>query len=124
MTIVYLINRYSTKVVHDKIPLEAWTRHRWIVEHLRVFGCVAYAHVSKEKRKNLDEKGVNCIFTMYSLELKAYRLYNYSPRRPSFQERFLKISHGMAQLMSLQALQVKYQSLMKKMMLMKNKIKE
>ena len=46
-TIVYLINKHRTKSVCDKIPLEAWSRNRWIVEHLRVFGCVAYAHVPK-----------------------------------------------------------------------------
>ena len=41
-----------------------------------MFGCVAYAHVSKEKRKKLDEKGVKCIFIGYNLESKAYILYD------------------------------------------------
>ena len=49
---------------------------KWIVEQLRVFGCVAYAHVPKEKRKKLDDKGVKCIFTRYSPKSKAYRLYD------------------------------------------------
>ena len=40
------------------------------------FGCVAYAHVPKEQRQKLDDKGVNCIFTGYSYESKAYRLYD------------------------------------------------
>ena len=56
--------------------MEAWSRGRWIVEHLRVFGCVVYAHVPKEKRKKLDDKGVKCIFTRYIPESKAYRLYD------------------------------------------------
>ena len=47
---VYLINRCPTKVFRDKILMEAWSQGRWIVEHLRVFGCVAYAHVPKEQR--------------------------------------------------------------------------
>ena len=47
--VVYLINMCPTKVVRDRIPIEAWSRGRWTVEHLRVFGCVAYAHVPKEK---------------------------------------------------------------------------
>ena len=72
-TTVYLINRCPTKSVRDKIPLEAWSRNRWTVEHLRVFRCVAYAHVPKEKRQKLDDKGVKCIFTGYSSESKAYR---------------------------------------------------
>ena len=41
-----------------------------------MFGCVAYAHVPKEQRKKLDDKGVKCIFTGYSSESKAYRLYD------------------------------------------------
>ena len=73
---VYFINRCPTKFVCDKIPLEAWSRNGWIVEHLRVFGCVAYAHVLKEQRKKMDKKGVKCIFTGYSSESKAYRLYD------------------------------------------------
>ena len=32
-TIVYLINRFPTKSVRDKIPLEEWSRNKWIVEH-------------------------------------------------------------------------------------------
>ena len=43
---------------------------------MRVFECVAYAHVPKEQRKKLDNKGVKCIFIGYSSESKAYRLYD------------------------------------------------
>ena len=71
-----MINRCPTKLVHDKNPLEAWSRNRWIVEHLRVFKCVAYTHVSKEQRQELDEKGVKCMFIGYNSESKAYRLYD------------------------------------------------
>ena len=74
--IVYFINRCPTKIVHYKIPLEACSRNKWIVEHLSVFRCVAYVHVLKEQRKKLNEKGVKCIFIGYSLESKAYTLYD------------------------------------------------
>ena len=57
--------------------MEAWSREKWIVEHLRVFGCVAYAHVPKEKRYKLDEKGVKYIFIESNSESKAYRLYDH-----------------------------------------------
>lgn len=33
--IVYLINRCPTKIVCDRIPMEAGSRGSWIVEHLR-----------------------------------------------------------------------------------------
>ena len=41
-----------------------------------MFGCIAYAHMPKEKRKKIDDKGVKCIFTGYNPESKAYRLYD------------------------------------------------
>jgi len=41
-----------------------------------VFGCVAYAHVPKERRGKLDDKSENCIFTGYNKKSKAYKLYN------------------------------------------------
>ena len=73
---VYLINRCPTKAVCDRISMEAWSRIRWTVEHLRVFGCIAYADVPKEKRQKFNDKGVKCIFTGYNPETKAYRLYD------------------------------------------------
>ena len=46
-----------------------------------MFGCVAYAHIPKENREKLDEKGEKCMFIGYSHETKAYRLY-----KPEFKE--------------------------------------
>ena len=66
VTTLYLINRCPTKLVHDKISLEAQSRNKWIIEHLRVFGCVAYAHVPKEQKQKLDDKGAKGIFMGYS----------------------------------------------------------
>lgn len=44
--------------------------------HLRNVWCVAYAQVSKAKRKKLDDCGEKCIFMGYNEESKAYKLYN------------------------------------------------
>jgi len=43
---------------------------------LKVFGCIAYAHVQDEKKRKLDDKSVKCIFVGYYEDTKAYRLYN------------------------------------------------
>ena len=48
---------------------------------MRVFGCVAYAHIPDQLRKKLDSKGEKCIFVGYSDESKAYRLYNPSTKK-------------------------------------------
>jgi len=46
------------------------------VDHFRIFGCIAYAHVLDEKRKKLDDKGDKCMFLWVSKDSKAYKLYN------------------------------------------------
>ncbi|XP_057529719.1 probable WRKY transcription factor 47 [Amaranthus tricolor] len=74
-TAVYILNRSPTKAVKDLTPYEAWHKRKPRVEHLKVFGCVAYAHIPKENRKKLDKKGEKCIFIGYSHETKGYRLY-------------------------------------------------
>ena len=61
-TAVYIMNRCSTRSVKNKVPQEAWTRMNHSVSHLKVVGCVAYAHVPVELRRKLDKKGKKCIF--------------------------------------------------------------
>ncbi|GLJ24035.1 hypothetical protein SUGI_0457820 [Cryptomeria japonica] len=48
-TTFYLINMSPTSALVDKMPMEEWLGHPPSLRHLRVFGCEAYAHVSKEK---------------------------------------------------------------------------
>lgn len=57
-------------------PEEAWSAFKPNVEALRVFGCVAYAHVPVEKRKKFDDKSEKCIFIGYSDRTKRYKLFN------------------------------------------------
>ncbi|KAL8087732.1 hypothetical protein AgCh_037766 [Apium graveolens] len=54
---VYLLNRCPTKSVRNKTPNEAWSGSKPSVGHLRIFGCIAYAHIPDQKRKKLDDKG-------------------------------------------------------------------
>eukprot|EP00268_Persea_americana_P066488 TRINITY_DN9059_c1_g1_i12.p1 TRINITY_DN9059_c1_g1~~TRINITY_DN9059_c1_g1_i12.p1 ORF type:complete len:238 (-),score=67.70 TRINITY_DN9059_c1_g1_i12:459-1172(-) len=57
-------------------PREAWSGLKPAVDHFRVFGCIAYAHIPDEKRKKLDDKGEKCVFLGVSEVSKAYKLYN------------------------------------------------
>ena len=75
-TAVYVLNRAPTSAVKGKTPQEAWSGKKPTVEHFRVFGCEAYAHVSDEKRTKLDLKSVKCIFLGYYEGSKCYRLFN------------------------------------------------
>lgn len=73
---VYLLNRSPTKSVKNVTPQDAWSGHKPSIKHLKVFGCIAYAQIPKEKRKKLDDRGEKCIFIGYSENSKAYKLFN------------------------------------------------
>lgn len=60
----------------DKIPEEAWNGTQISVSHLRIFGCVAFTHIPDKLKKKLDKKSERCIFTGYSEQQEAYKLYN------------------------------------------------
>ena len=60
--LVYNLSIYPTKSVKEKIHLEAWSGVNTCVSHLRVFGCVAYAHVLEELRKKVDVRSEIGIF--------------------------------------------------------------
>ena len=66
----------STKSMKKKVPQKAWTCMNHSVSHLKVFGCVSYAHVLDDLRKKLDNKTQKCIFVGYSEDTKAYKLHD------------------------------------------------
>lgn len=57
-------------------PEEAWSGSKTLVEHFRVFGCLAHVHVPDSKRIKLNDKSMKCILLGVSEESKAYRLFN------------------------------------------------
>jgi hypothetical protein len=57
-------------------PKKAWCGYKPSINHLGVFGCVAFVHVPKQTRTKLDSKGVKCIFISYCEETKGYKLSN------------------------------------------------
>lgn len=50
----------------NKTPQEAWSGFKPSVNHLRIFGCIAYAHIPKQKTEKLDQKSEKVIFVGYS----------------------------------------------------------
>ena len=75
---VYVRNRCPTRAVKGRTPYEVWTGHKPSIDHLRVFGCLAYVHVDDAARRTgkLDGRSFPCVFLGYSTEAKAWRLYN------------------------------------------------
>ena len=72
-TAAYLRNRNPTKTVKGMTPYEG---EKPLVDHLRVFGCQAYAQIPRDERKKLHSKSRKCILLGYGTETKGYRLYD------------------------------------------------
>src|ERR1044071_860365 len=53
-TAVYVLNISPTRAVEGKTPYEAWKGNKPSIDHLRVFGCIAYSMLNL--RSKLDEK--------------------------------------------------------------------
>ena len=60
--VVYVKNRLSHSSLRFKTPEEMYTRKKLEVIHIKIFGCLEYLHISKEKRTKLDPSGNNGIF--------------------------------------------------------------
>lgn len=75
VTACYIKNRVIHSFVND-IPESIWTGNKPSVKHLKVYGCLAYAHITKQGRHKLDSRGKECIFVGYSNQTKGYRLWD------------------------------------------------
>jgi hypothetical protein len=81
-TAAYLRNRIPTSAFKRKMtPYERWYSRKPNLDHLKVFGCVAYAHIPDEERKKLDMKAEKLRFVGYSIQCKGYRLYDEEKRQ-------------------------------------------
>ncbi|KAK8934594.1 hypothetical protein KSP39_PZI014788 [Platanthera zijinensis] len=73
-TAVYILNRTPTKALIKSTPYEALYNQKPTISHMRVFGCLAYAHKNTERQDKIEETSVKCIFLGYSDQTKGYRL--------------------------------------------------
>ena len=53
-TASYVRNRSPTTAVIAMTPYEVWKGYTPNVNHLRIFGCSAYAHIPKDERSKMD----------------------------------------------------------------------
>ena len=70
-TTCYLINKCPSQSIGLTGLMEMWPRQLADYSHLRVFGCLAYAHYKQDK---LDPKTLKCIFVSYPEGVKGYNM--------------------------------------------------
>jgi hypothetical protein len=81
LVVLYLQNWSPHRAVGRKTFEEAFTGSRPDVEHLRIFGCLTFSHVSSEKRTKLDLTAEKGIIVGYSEVSKTYQIYFPTSRR-------------------------------------------
>lgn len=72
---VHVLNRIHTST-NSMTPYEARYRVKSSLKHLRVFGCLAYTHIPKEKRNKLERQGRPGLFVGYFEEGEGYEFYD------------------------------------------------
>ena len=72
----YLINRSLRVALDRKVANEVWTGNEVDYSRLRVFGCLAYAHIARDERSKLDAKSIQCTFLGYHKGVKGFNLWD------------------------------------------------
>ena len=74
-TTMYVQNHTPHRVLENKTLEEVFSGKKLEVNHLRIFGCLVYIHIPREKRTKIDPSGKKGIFVGYSDSSNAYRIY-------------------------------------------------
>ena len=78
----YLLNRGPTKRLKTMTPWEAWYGDRPSAKRYKVWGCPAYVHIPKEKRKKLAKKAWKGVFVGYSDRNPGiYKIWNTTEKK-------------------------------------------
>ncbi|GBM99278.1 hypothetical protein AVEN_80608-1 [Araneus ventricosus] len=68
-------NRCEHKLTSPLTPIEIWSGFKPSVKHFREFGSLAYVHIPKIKRNELQPRAKLGILIGYALRTKGYRIF-------------------------------------------------
>ena len=85
--LVHVWNRLPTSAIPNSTPFEQWYKRKPGIGHIRVWGCVAYVHVQKDKRAHFGSHYEKCIFIGYADGYKGWKFYNPTTRKVVISER-------------------------------------
>ena len=74
-TTIYVQNRLSRSALGFKTLEQMYTRKKPDLSHIKIFGCLVYVHIPKEKRTKLIHSRKKGIFVGYCEVSKASRIY-------------------------------------------------
>ncbi|KAH9680944.1 hypothetical protein KPL71_026750 [Citrus sinensis] len=68
----HIVNRSPLTGIHFKTPYELWYSKPANYSNLKIFGCLAYAHIKQGK---LEPRALKCVFLGYPEGVKGYKLW-------------------------------------------------
>ena len=72
-----MMNALPSTILDGDTPYRKWHGYRFDIKRLKIFGCVAYAHIPHTTRRDkLQSRAVKCMFVGYPLDHSGYRLLN------------------------------------------------
>ena len=75
-TACYTINKVYLRPCTTKTPYEIWKGKKPNLSYFHIFGCVCYILNDREQLGKFQPKSDKSIFLSYSLNSRAYRVYN------------------------------------------------
>jgi hypothetical protein len=85
---IHTRNRTPTSALGRETPYFYWKGKKPDISYFRVFGCLAYVLIRKEKRKALQPHSKKCIFVGYPEGVKAWKFWDPADRK------FISSSHA------------------------------
>ncbi|GJW82981.1 ribonuclease H-like domain, reverse transcriptase, RNA-dependent DNA polymerase [Tanacetum coccineum] len=73
---ILLLNCTPTKSLEDVTPYEALKGRKPNLQHIRIFGCIAYAKVPSQHLTKLDDRSIQMVYLGSEPGSKAYRLFD------------------------------------------------
>ena len=89
MTTAYVINKSPSTPLDEDIPQRLWTGKDVLYRHLKVFSCLAYVHITKDKKGNWTQR----LDHAYSLDMAT--MSSPSTVEPSREESDLMQRHNL-----------------------------
>ena len=76
LTACYLINRMSSPIIDNRIPISCLFHDAILFHVTRIFCCTSFIHVLWTSLEKLSPRAIKCIFLGYSHTQKAYCCYD------------------------------------------------